>query len=108
MHQLMSSDDGIDGTGTAAMRAADAKGLFDECDRVANRSDLCQRNNVTAEEGCEAPHGFIAAGPAHIDRRFIGHDRFRIRPAARVTALCALCLRQKFIDLLREIAWPRR
>ena len=108
MHQLMSSDNGIDGTGIAAMRATDAKGLFDERDRVAIRSDFCQCNDVTAEKVGEAPHGFIATGRAQIDRRFIGNDRFRVRSAARVTALCTLCLRQKFIDPLREIALPRR
>jgi hypothetical protein len=93
MHVLMSADNGIDGTGTSALRATDAKGFFDECDRLGIRSDLCQCNDVTAEKASEAPHGFIATGRAQIDRRFIGNDRFRVRPAARVTALCALSLR---------------
>jgi hypothetical protein len=32
MHELMRTDDGIDGAGTAAMRAADAQCLVDACD----------------------------------------------------------------------------
>jgi hypothetical protein len=108
MHQLMSADNGIHGAGAAAVRATDAERLFDERDRVANRRDLCQCNDVTAEKVGKAPHGFVAAGRAQIDRCLVGDDGFRVWPAARVTALCALCLRQKLIDLLREFAGSRR
>jgi hypothetical protein len=97
----MSARDCVDRTGVAAMQATDARGFVDNGDRGFNV--LGEWNNVPAEQLREPTHGFVATRRAKIHGRFSGDDGSRVGPAARVTALCALGLRQHFIDLLHKV-----
>jgi hypothetical protein len=94
MHQLMCTNNRIDGACAAAMGAADAERFIDNCN-VAPRSGLFdKREYVFAKQAGEALHGFVPARRAEIDRNTGLDDGNRIRPAARVTTLRALRLWQ--------------
>jgi hypothetical protein len=102
VHQLVRTDNGIDGAGIAAMHATNTKRFVNNGNGPLKRSLLRQWQWFGAKQCCKSPDSLIAAGRAQVNRGFSVDDRLRIGAATRVTTLRALCLRQDLIDLVDE------
>jgi len=96
----MRANNGINGTGIAAMRAADAQGFIDDRNRWLRRGD--ERLDVSAKKIGKSPHRFFAARRAEVDCRAAVDNCCGIRATSGKAALSALCLRKQVIDLFDQ------
>jgi hypothetical protein len=94
MHHLLCADDRVNWTSGAAMRAADTVRFIDNGNRAPRRGLLGQRLYISAQQCGKAAYRIGAAGRAEINRSVFFDNSRRVRAAARITALCALSLRQ--------------
>ena len=101
----MGTDDRVDGTGIATMRAADAKGFVNNGDR--RHHNFSERDRVSAKQIGQALDSLIAAGRTQIDGDSVFNDSCRIRSASWISTLRALCLRQHVVDLFDKISLIR-
>jgi hypothetical protein len=102
VHELVRTDDRVDRAGITAVVATDARSLVNNGNRWYDA--LGQRYGLFAEESCQSANRVITAGRAQVDCGRTLDNGGRIRPAAWITALGALRLRQQVIDLLHEVA----
>jgi hypothetical protein len=102
---LAAADDGIDRTGLDALGAADAVGFDYDCDqrRLVFATAPIERLGRESEHMRQGARAGITTGRAAIDVGIADGHRFGIRPAARVTALAALGLRQYAVEAFGEI-----
>jgi hypothetical protein len=101
VHELVRTDNGVDRTCVAAVKAANARGLIDNGHR--RYYALGQGNNFSAKQTRKPPNRVIAAGRAEVDCSSSVDHRRSIRSAPGVATLGALRLRQQFIDLFHEV-----
>ena len=102
MHELVRSDDCINGTGVPAVVAADTRRLVN--DRDGWFDSFGQWHDLSAEQSRNTANRIVAARRTQVDGRSSVNNRRRVRLATRITTLGALGLRQQFIDLFHEIA----
>lgn len=101
VHEVLGAHDRIDRANVTAMNATDTERFIDHGNgRVRG---FRERQRVSAQQVRESLHGRLATRRTQIDRDGVIDDGRCIGPTAGVSALCALRLRQQFIDLLDEI-----
>jgi hypothetical protein len=103
VHQLLCTNNGIDGTRAAAMGATDAKRFVNDRNNATGPGLFDKRQHFSAQQGREALNGIITARRTEIDCN-AGFDNCRgVGSATWIATLCALGLWQQFIDLLDEL-----
>ena len=104
MHELVRTDDSIHRTDGSAMRAANAKVLNDERNRLfyIYLGGFGKRDYIAAEQVGQSPNRVFATRRAQVYWDRIVHNCRRIGPASRISALGALRLRQQCVDFRYE------
>src|SRR5260221_1119307 len=104
--QLCRPDDRIHRTSLDAQSAADAARLVDDRDaaRLLDAVARIEGPDFAAEQPRQPADGGVAPGRALIDFGLACRDRFRVGPARRIAAFCALRLGQHRIDSLDQSA----
>jgi len=96
MHMFCAAEDGVYRAGLYAQGAADTGLLVDAHDggHILLFAMRCvQGFYLDIEQVCQCDDGRFTTRRALVDICFTSGDRFRIRAAARIGALAALCLR---------------
>ena len=102
MHELVRSNDCINGASAPAVVAADTRRLIN--DRDGRLNGFGQWHDLSAEQSRNSANRIVAARRTQIDGGGSVNDRRRVRLATRISALGALGLRQQVIDLLHKVA----
>jgi hypothetical protein len=103
VHQLLRTNNGIDGTRATAVGAADAKSFINDGNTASGSGLVHKRQYVFTQQAGETLNRILAARRAKVDCNVGLDDGRRVRPATRIATLRALSLRQQFIDLLDEL-----
>lgn len=103
VHQLLRTNNRIDGTGATAVGATDAKSFINDGNNATGSRLFGKRQCVFTQQAGDALNGIVAARRAEIDCDVGLDDGRRVRAATRIATLRALGLRQQFIDLLDKL-----
>jgi hypothetical protein len=103
VHQLLCTNNGIDGTRATAVGATDAKSFINNGNNTTGPGLFGKRQYVFTQQAGEALNGIVAARRAKIDCDVGLDDGRSVWPATRIATLRALRLWQQFIDLLDEL-----
>ena len=100
---MVSADNGVDRTGVAAMRTADAERFVDNRDRRYDR--FLKWYDFPAEKFGQPSYRVLSTRRAEINSRRSINKCGCERPTSRVAALGALRLWEEIIDCINEVSF---